>query len=656
MSCAPGPDTISFISLSHDEYPVLKAHEPWPPSTLARGAKTPWEAWPLAVRANGQPPRLAHEKWTTSSGPREGFAPRGGGLTGQPVDFRTIGTDFDPRNPTMAGRIWVPTLVLLFAGAWPGEGALPPSAAPTRVAYYRASPILGLKPHTNHVAASSAPDGSGPWAVSPEIRPVCFGVFAQMLGEGVAISTVPLFLTTQYGASAVEAGAAVSAFSVAQMAFCPLVVKASGRFGRRRVLHVCLAGATASNVVIALASSTSAVVVGRFLAGIFAASVPVGQAAVTDMTRGDGPQSARALSAVSASSQAGVVLGPVISAVVQALGDASGLSEELRFPAVFMASAALASAVLLSSPSLAGEGEQEEAQAAAVTPAPLSEADPGPGSGPDGRQVMLRGVALLVSWALTLCVATYSVFTQEELGWAQGRLSTSLSAGAAATVATQLIAFPRIVEAIGARRATSGGLALLGASLGAMATCTQEPVHTSCYLLARASAGVADTATAALVAAASPDSASRAANLGYIQSTRAGGRIVLPLLSARLFEESAHASWAPGALPYQVVAALAVAMAPLPSLLQGGGAAPSRGEPEAEDAPDRGSHAHADAQLAPEEDGQQKTPLVVTRGAAACPNLASTDRLELDPLAPGSTERLEEVELLQGAAGGDPKR
>lgn len=50
----------------------------------------------------------------------------------------------------------------------------------------------------------------------PALIPIWLGVFGQMLGEGIAISSLPLHMTT-LGATPVQVGAATSCFSAAQM-------------------------------------------------------------------------------------------------------------------------------------------------------------------------------------------------------------------------------------------------------------------------------------------------------------------------------------------------------------------------------------------------------------------------------------------------------
>ena len=114
------------------------------------------------------------------------------------------------------------------------------------------------------------------------LLPITLSVFAQMLGEGIAISSLPLYMTN-LGASPTQVGLATSCFSAAQMVCCPLLVSLSSRVGRALVLRVCLIGATASSLLIAGSGSISGILLGRLFAGIFAASVPVAQSAATDV-------------------------------------------------------------------------------------------------------------------------------------------------------------------------------------------------------------------------------------------------------------------------------------------------------------------------------------------------------------------------------------
>ena len=123
-----------------------------------------------------------------------------------------------------------------------------------------------------------------------------------------------------------------------------VLVAQSNRIGRSVVLRICLAGAAASSLLIAVSGSVVGVIAGRTLAGVFAACVPVAQSGVTDILPAN--QTALGLSRVSAASQLGVVVGPAASALLQDRFAALGLDPALCLPAVFVAAAFFSLSVL----------------------------------------------------------------------------------------------------------------------------------------------------------------------------------------------------------------------------------------------------------------------------------------------------------------------
>ncbi|KAJ1461110.1 major facilitator superfamily domain-containing protein [Pelagophyceae sp. CCMP2097] len=414
--------------------------------------------------------------------------------------------------------------------------------------------------------------------------PIWLGVFCQMLGEGVAISSLPLHMRS-FGASPWQTGVATSCFSAAQMICCPLLVKSSAKVGSRKVLRVCLAGAAVSNVVIACSASSRGVLVGRCLAGAFAASVPVAQAASAELV---GPhQTGAALARVSASAQLGVVVGPALVAILAWAFEQVGVPRHLTTRCVFGASAAFAAAILAlgsnaapaapmaalpATDQVAADGvASASASAAGTASAPASPAAATPALLLRSRlaQPLLRLIALSLGWSLTLSVATYCLFGAHRLGYAQPQLSATFSAGAAVTVAAQLWLVPELLRGIGDHAACSTGLAAVGIGLAGCSMVATQPFHLLFYLLNRVGSGVGDTATATLVAANSPTKQARAENLGLIQSTRAAARIVTPVLGGKLFEMSCYPGWpAQGALPYLCAASLCLVLSPLPLFLR----------------------------------------------------------------------------------------
>ena len=390
----------------------------------------------------------------------------------------------------------------------------------------------------------------------PEIRPIVFGVFSQMLGEGIAMSSLAFYLT-RLGAQPLTVGAAISAFSVSQMTFAPIMVRLSTRFGCSTVLRLCLSGAAASSLLIALSGSVYGVVAGRALAGVFAACVPVAQSGVTDILPRE--QAALGLSRVAAASQLGVVVGPAVSAVFQAAFAAAGLPTALCLPAVFVLAAAFSLSVLvqmtLFDRRLASVAPLSRELDAALDTPPKANATLPPTAAAaeataDGgvrtlrlAQPMLRSITIIIGWTAVLSNSVYGLFAPRFMG------------------------FPRLVAKIGEHRACVLGILATGAGIGGQSLLRVQPLHSLLYMVNRMGAGVADTATAALVARSSADRESRSRNLALLTSTRAAARIASPLVSTKMYALSCGSAIAPGALPFVTAGCLATAIAPLPLLL-----------------------------------------------------------------------------------------
>jgi hypothetical protein len=170
--------------------------------------------------------------------------------------------------------------------------------------------------------------------------PVWLSVFCHMLGVGITLSQLSLYMTS-LGATPSQLGLAISGFSVAQMFGCPLLISLSSRYGRLAVMRVCLAGNAAASLLTAWAGSWTQIAAARVLAGFFAASVPVSQAAVTDVVQ-PGPATTQALSQVAAATSLGIVAGPAVAGLVSEV--AAGVFKapaHLLTPIVFATSGSL---------------------------------------------------------------------------------------------------------------------------------------------------------------------------------------------------------------------------------------------------------------------------------------------------------------------------
>ena len=338
------------------------------------------------------------------------------------------------------------------------------------------------------------------------VLPITLTVFAQMIGEGLALTSLPLHMKN-LGASTVLSGVAVSGFSLSSLLFTPVVVRLSSRTGRYQMLRVCLLGCSLAQLLIVRASTPGGIVVGRLVSGVFAASVPVAQAAVTDLVHP--AQSALALSRVSAVSQLGVVVGPAFGALAIAALNRLGVADVagMHMRCVFAVSSAFAMSVLLlqlafrdaakaakpaEPPTEPRAGVEGAAGSEAVSPSGRRRTDALPLSSkateaaealplvPLVRKVpydqwALRLVAISIGWGLTLCMATYCLFGSAIVGYSQQQLSINFSAAAVISVVAQLALFPRLVGRLGEHLVCALGLTVSSIGLIGVSPCKRNP-------------------------------------------------------------------------------------------------------------------------------------------------------------------------------------
>ena len=133
--------------------------------------------------------------------------------------------------------------------------------------------------------------------------------FVDMVGLLMVLPQLP-FLTRALGGSDLMVGLLISSFAVAQLLSAPMWGKFSDRYGRRPALLVGLAASAIAFVVFAFADSIWLLFLSRLVQGAGGGTTGVIQAYVADATVPE--QRARSLGWLSAATNLGVTIGPVL--------------------------------------------------------------------------------------------------------------------------------------------------------------------------------------------------------------------------------------------------------------------------------------------------------------------------------------------------------
>lgn len=141
--------------------------------------------------------------------------------------------------------------------------------------------------------------------------------FMDMVGTLMILPLLP-FYAKDLGAGGFVVTLLVASFSLAQLVSAPFWGRVSDRYGRRPALLIGLFASALAYVVFAFADSLWLLFVSRLIQGAGGGTVSVIQAYVADVTRPE--DRAKSLGWLSAVTNAGVALGPVIGSWVQHLG------------------------------------------------------------------------------------------------------------------------------------------------------------------------------------------------------------------------------------------------------------------------------------------------------------------------------------------------
>ncbi len=148
--------------------------------------------------------------------------------------------------------------------------------------------------------------------------------FIDMLGFGTIIPVIrdfTILLADNSGYSAewyaLYSGALMSAYSLFQFIFSPLLGRLSDKYGRRPILMISVAGNVASYFIWAISHSFELFLISRILSGATGANISVAQSYIADVT--DKSSRAKAMGLMGALFGLGFILGPFLGGILSTI-------------------------------------------------------------------------------------------------------------------------------------------------------------------------------------------------------------------------------------------------------------------------------------------------------------------------------------------------
>jgi MFS family permease/rhodanese-related sulfurtransferase len=165
---------------------------------------------------------------------------------------------------------------------------------------------------------------------------IFFTVFLDLVGFGMIIPLNP-YLAREYGASALEVGLLLSAYSLMQVLFSPIWGKWSDRVGRRPIILASLMGTGLAHLSFAFSGALWMLFVSRAFSGLFGANISTAMAYAADVT--ENKDRSKAMGMIGAAFGLGFIFGPFFGGILGDVGISLGTQPPFghSFPALVAA-------------------------------------------------------------------------------------------------------------------------------------------------------------------------------------------------------------------------------------------------------------------------------------------------------------------------------
>jgi len=138
-----------------------------------------------------------------------------------------------------------------------------------------------------------------------------------MLGYGIMLPLLPFYVQAQHGGAAI-AGAMSSLYASAQLFAGPILGSLSDRYGRRRILLLCLIGTSLGYLILGLADSLPIIFLAVFIDGITGANITTANAYIADITTSE--NRAKGIGLIGAAFGLGLMAGPALGGLLSRYG------------------------------------------------------------------------------------------------------------------------------------------------------------------------------------------------------------------------------------------------------------------------------------------------------------------------------------------------
>lgn len=370
-------------------------------------------------------------------------------------------------------------------------------------------------------------------------------VLIDFTGFGIIIPLLP-FWAEHLGASPLQVGLILTAYSLAQFIFLPVLGRLSDRYGRRPVILWSLVIEAVSLAFTALAGTFLLLLLARFIGGMGSANLGSAQAVVSDTTPPE--ERAKGMGMIGAAIGVGFVVGPALGGGLAALGTA--------VPFWVAAIVALVNAALVYFFLPETRSQQTAASHAGAPFAGLGETLRHP------TIARLLAINLLYTLAFTAMEAMFPLFSQRAFGWTATQNAYVFVYVGVIMVIMQGGLVGRLSKRWGVQGLLILGLALLAAGLLILPFGTRLALMLIGVGLLSAGSG-AVAATTSTLASLAAGSESQGQTLSLLQSIGGLGRIIGPVAAGWVF--AAGGAGAPFAVGGVLVAlALLVALPAIP--------------------------------------------------------------------------------------------